>query len=58
MSDNLHKKHPQDSSKVNVHENWEVKYWCEKWNISKEKLIAAVKAVGVSSSAIQKYLGK
>lgn len=58
MSDNLQKKRPQDASKVNVHEAWEISYWCEKWNVSKNQLIAAVNAVGVSSSAVAKYLGK
>ena len=58
MSDNLDKKRPQDASKVNVHESWEVSYWCKKFGVTEAKLKEAVKAVGVSAAAVQKYLGK
>lgn len=58
MGDNLNLRRPQDASKVNVNEDWEVSYWCSKWNVTKAQLIAAVKAVGVSSTAVAKYLGK
>ncbi|MCL9804483.1 DUF3606 domain-containing protein [Flavobacterium amniphilum] len=58
MSDDLSKKIPQDASKVNIHESWEVAYWCNKWGVTKEQLLAAVKAVGVSASAVATYLGK
>ena len=58
MGDNLNLKRPQDSSKVNVNEEWEVNYWTNKWSVTKTQLIAAVKAVGVSSVAVAKFLGK
>jgi len=58
MGDNLSLRRPQDSSRVNVNEDWEVRYWCDKWNVTKAQLIAAVKAVGVSATAVAKYLGK
>jgi Protein of unknown function (DUF3606) len=56
MSDNLHKKGPQDRSKVNIHEPWEVEYWCRELGCDKYELAAAVKAVGVSVAAIRKHL--
>lgn len=58
MSDNLQKKRPQDASKVNVHEAWEVAYWCKEFGVTESKLKEAVKAVGVSAAAVKKYLGK
>jgi hypothetical protein len=58
MSDNLQKKRPQDASKVNVHEAWEVSYWCKEFGVTESKLKEAVKAVGVSAAAVKKYLGK
>ena len=58
MSDNLKKTHPQDANRVNIHEPYEVEYWCKKWGVTKERLIAAVKAVGTSSHAVAKHLGK
>lgn len=54
MSDDLTKKRPQDSSKVNVNED-EVKYWCSKFGCS-ETFRAAVMAVGVSAKAVEAYL--
>lgn len=58
MSDNLKIREPQDGSKVNVHEAWEVRYWCTKFGCTETQLKAAVQAVGVSAAAVRKYLGK
>lgn len=58
MSDDLSKIRPQDASKVNVNETWELEYWSKKFGVTKEKLKEAVKAVGTSSVKVQKYLGK
>lgn len=56
MSDDLNKKRPQDASKVNVNESWEVRYWCTKFGCTESQLRAAVKAVGVSAAKVQAYL--
>jgi hypothetical protein len=58
MADDLEKRAPQDASRVNVHEPWEVKYWTNKFGISETRLNAAVKAVGTSVQAIADYLQK
>lgn len=58
MSDDLSKRRPQDASKVNVNETWELEYWSNKFGVTKERLKEAVKAVGTSAVAVQKYLGK
>ena len=58
MSDDLSKKRPQDATKVNVHESWELEYWSKKFGVTKEQLKNAVKAVGVSAEAVKKHLGK
>lgn len=57
MSDDLTKKRPQDASKINIHEPYEVNYWTDALKCTKTQLIAAVKAVGVSASAVKKHLG-
>jgi len=31
---------------------------CGKWNVTKEELVAAVKAVGTGARAVAKHLGK
>jgi len=58
MPDNLKIRQPQDANKINVHESWEVEYWTKKFGITKQQLVDAVKAVGVSVAAVAKYLGK
>ncbi len=58
MSDDLSKRRPQDATKVNVNESWELEYWSKKFGVTKEKLKEAVKAVGTSAAELQKYLGK
>ena len=58
MSDDLKIKKPLDSSLINIHEVYEVNWWCKDLNCSKVKLIAAVKTVGTSAPAVRKYLGK
>lgn len=58
MSDDLSKRGPQDAARVNVHEDWEVRYWCKALGCTEQQLKAAVKAVGVSAAAVRKHFGK
>lgn len=58
MSDDLEKKIPQDATKVNVNETWELDYWSKKFGVTEERLKEAVKAVGTSADAVEKYLRK
>lgn len=58
MPDNLNIRRPADASRVNIHEAWEVEYWTKKFGVTKAQLEAAVKAVGTSSAAVARYLGK
>lgn len=56
--DNLQIKEPLDGSKINLHEPYEVNYWCKKFNCTLAKLQEAVHAVGVSTATVKEYLGK
>jgi hypothetical protein len=56
MPDDKNKTRPQDSSRINIHEPYEVQYWSTKFGCTKSQLEAAVKAVGVSATAVEKYL--
>jgi len=56
MSDDKTKTGPQDASRVNIHEDYEVDYWTKKFGVSKEKLKEAVDTVGVSADAVSTYL--
>lgn len=58
MSDDLSKRRPQDATKVNVNESWELDYWSKELGVTKERLKEAVKAVGTSVVAVKRYLGK
>jgi hypothetical protein len=49
MSDDLHNRGPQDHSRINLHEPWEVQYWTKTLGVSKEELERAVKSAGSSS---------
>jgi hypothetical protein len=54
--DNLTKKDAPDRSKINMHEDYEVKYWTKELGVSKEELQKTVNKVGNSASAVRKEL--
>ena len=58
MPDDLNIRRPQDPTKININEEWEVRYWTQKWSISREQLIQAVRQVGVQTARVAQYLGK
>ncbi len=58
MADNTNDRGPQDASRINVHEDYEVRYWTAALGISKTELEALVKKVGVSTDAVRKELSK
>lgn len=53
MADDLHNRGPADRSRVNVHEPWEVRWWCREFGCTESQLRAAVQAVGVSAEAVR-----
>jgi hypothetical protein len=56
MSDDLKKKGSQDRSRINTSEDYEVRYWSQKFGVSAEQLKAAVKKVGNSPDAVEREL--
>ena len=56
MSDNLQKSGQQDRSRINVHEEWEVRYWTEALGVNREELARAVSEAGVSADAVREHL--
>jgi hypothetical protein len=58
MADDLKNRGAQDRVRVNVNEDHEVRYWTQKWGVSKEQLAAVVNKVGVSSEVVARELGK
>lgn len=57
MSDNLNNRGPQDRSRINVNESWEVAYWTKELGVSKEELEKAVQKAGPAVSAVRQELG-
>jgi hypothetical protein len=56
MGDNLQIKGPADANRVNIHEPWEVSYWCKTLGCSEWKLKQAVAAVGVMVKDVRDWL--
>ena len=55
--DNLTKKDQRDRSKINMHEDFEVKHWTKELGVSKDELQRTVDKVGNSAAAVRKELG-
>ena len=58
MADNLKERAPQDSSRISLSEDWEVRYWTKALGISKDRLEQLVKDHGNSAAAVRSALGK
>jgi hypothetical protein len=59
MSDDKTKKDYRDRSRINVGEIYEVKYWTDKWCISREQLNDAIRATDSTSvKKVEEYLKK
>jgi hypothetical protein len=56
MSDDTSKRGPADRQRVNVDEDYEVRYWTRKWNVSEERLREAVAAAGVMADDVEAWL--
>jgi hypothetical protein len=58
MSDDKSQKAPQDAARINVEEDYEVRYWTQELGISEERLRRLVKDHGVSAEAVRAAVGK
>jgi len=56
MSDNLNNRGPADRTRVNVNEDYEARYWANKWGVSEDELRAAVDRVGVMAEDVERAL--
>jgi Protein of unknown function (DUF3606) len=54
MADDLENRGAQHRRRVNIHEDYEVRYWTRKRGISKQQLAQAVKKAGVSARQLEK----
>ena len=58
MSDDTTLRAPQDSCRISLQEDYEVRYWTDKFGVSRDRLADAVKAVGHGADAVARHLGK
>lgn len=58
MADDTTIRGPQDRSRVNLSENYEVRYWTKKFGVTRDELARAVQKAGSSAAAVAKELGK
>lgn len=58
MTDNPNERGPQDRSRINVNQEWELRYWCEKFGCTPEQLKSAVREVGVAVEDVKARLAK
>jgi Protein of unknown function (DUF3606) len=48
----------QDRRRIDVHQDYELDYWTQKFGVSKDELKAAVQRVGTMSDDVARDLGK
>jgi hypothetical protein len=58
MADDKSQRAPQDAGRINIHEDYEVRYWTKALSVSKERLEQLVKEHGVSAEKVREALGK
>jgi len=58
MSDDRKKTGSPDRDRINVNEDYEIQYWTKSLGVTAAQLREAVKAVGPTSAAVRKHLGK
>lgn len=54
MSDDTESRGPQDRSRINVDEPWEVRYWCQEFKCTERQLRSAVMRVGVMAADVRR----
>jgi hypothetical protein len=55
-ADDKSKTGPQDATRVNVHERYELEYWSKRFGVTPERLKEAVEKAGTSVTAVEAEL--
>lgn len=58
MSDNKKMTRPQDSSRINLNQEYEVNWWCNEFACTRDQLARCVERVGVMANDVRACLGK
>jgi hypothetical protein len=57
MADDTTKQDYRDRDRINVHEDYELRYWTKELGVTPEKLKQTVEKVGVMATDVRKALG-
>jgi hypothetical protein len=57
MSDDKHTRGPADAQRINLNEDYEVRYWTQVLGVSEQKLRETVQRVGVMAKDVRAALG-
>jgi hypothetical protein len=58
IADNRNERGPQDRARINIHEDYEVRYGTRTFGVSAGELKRAVQAVGGMRDDVVRHLGK
>lgn len=58
MSDDKTKRGEPDRSRINVHEEYELRYWTKELDCTPQKLKDTVELVGPMADDVRRHLGK
>ncbi|WP_447730460.1 DUF3606 domain-containing protein [Pseudoxanthomonas suwonensis] len=58
MSDDTKQVGSPDRDRINLSEDYEVRYWTEALGVSEQQLREAVAAVGSTADAVRRHLGR
>ena len=58
MPDNKQDRGGRDRSRIDVSEDYELRYWTKELGVSPDELRSAVQKVGPSAKAVREHLGK
>jgi len=56
MSDDKTKRGGEDRKRINIHEDYEVRDWSEKFGVTHQQLLEAVQAVGDKVEDVERHL--
>lgn len=58
MPDDTSKRGPADRARVNVHESWELEYWCKQLRVTPAELRECIRKVGMMLEDVKRCLGR
>ena len=58
MSDNRKNRAPQETARINLNEEEEVRYWTKALGVTKEQLASVAKSTGLQVDAVRRHFAK